>query len=114
MTGNDIIKRSASLLGYSDRDGEIGQITPILSRGVAIINQISNDLNIKEIKNLSDEIVSDKKYSEAMTLGVSMLIAQNLNDTQKANYFTNLYNLKRGDFKSKTGKVKDILPKTAG
>lgn len=110
MTGNDILKISASLLGYTDANGEMEGLKTIINRGCEFINQIGFDLEIPKISMLSEKLTLSQKAEELLIYGVCMLIALNCEDTDKSELFTRLYNMKRAGFKSNITTKQNVLP----
>jgi len=112
MTGNDIFKRSLSLLGYTPTEQESVSGKGLLLRMPEILNQILSDLGLCEVKDLSQNIEGTPLQIDAVCCGCTMLLALSDGDNTKNRIFTEIYNARRAAALSKTSGVKDTLPYT--
>ena len=114
MNGYDIYEKAVLRLGYK-RMGESDIVDTRLSeRSLEFINQIAEDLKLKQIENLSQEINIGLPYTEALCCGLAMLLSLSEGDTNKNIIFTALYNAKRAAALCEGDTVEDTLPTTEG
>ncbi len=108
MTGYDIYARVCFLLGYYDflQDNDNAKKQAFCG----IINQICEDLKIKGIESLSQEIKLESEYSEALAYGCAMLFSVSIKDDGCAKMYSALYSGKRSSVLSRTDKRYDVLP----
>lgn len=111
MTGYDIYKKACARVGISGTSDEIIVDSRLLSRALEFVNQIASDLKINEIKNLSDEIVSEPEKAEAVCCGVAMLLSLCDGNAEKNHIYTNIYNAKRATVLAHSCFIEDNLPK---
>jgi len=107
MTGYDIAKKVAALLGYSLNDEHT---TARKDRIFHIINRVSEDLNISAIDNLTAEITAPAVKIEALIYGSAMMLAVSESDAGHAQIFAQLYSAKRTAALSGTTTREDVLP----
>lgn len=112
MTGNEIYRRVLGLLGYLNTNTVNASAENFLKRALDIINQLCLDLNIPQIKLLSDKIEADSKKLDALCYGTAMLMALVEGDGAKNEIFAKLYNAKRAAALSTKEKIEDKLPFT--
>lgn len=110
MNGYDIYSRSAVRIGISGTADEIVSDSRLLARALELINQISADLKLEEISNLSDEISCSETEVEALCCGVVMLLSLSDGDTAKNQLYTGIYNAKRATVLGGISHVEDNLP----
>lgn len=112
MTGNDIFKRSLSLLGYTPTEQEAVSGKALLSRMPEILNQILSDLGLPNVDDLTQNIVGTPIQLDAVCCGCTMLLALSDGDNTKNRVFTEIYNARRAAALSKAGQRQDTLPYT--
>lgn len=108
MTGYELFKKVCALLGYYDlHSGNDNAKSTVFCD---IVNQIAQDLNIKEIKTLSEKIICKPYQKEALTYGCAMLFSVSLSDSGCAAMYSELYNSKRCKALSACDIRADVLP----
>lgn len=112
MTGNDIFKRSLSLLGYTPTEQEAVSSKALLLRMPDILNQILSDLSLSEVTELSQNIEATPLQLDAICCGCTMLFALSDGDNTKNRIFTEIYNARRAAALSKAEQRQDTLPHT--
>lgn len=113
MNGYDIYKKSLSRLG-SDSGDEITLNNTDFLYVLECINQIAEDLKVKPINELSEEMSQNPQTIEAICCGVTMLLALNAGESQKNQIYTAIYNAKRAALLCKTFCIEDTLPIAEG
>ncbi len=108
MTGYELRKRVCSLLGYLETESNNTLLKNENFTNIA--NQISSDLRLKEIENLSEILSLSPMEFEVLTYGCAMLLATALRDIGSAEVYSGLYNSKRALCLNETDKIKDVLP----
>ena len=111
MKGYDIYKKASLRAGITEKDILSDSFT---FKSAEYINQIANDLKIKGLNSLSENIECSPEKAEALCCGVAMLICLDIEDGSKAKVLTDIYNAKRASVLSGVSTVKDILPKPDG
>ncbi len=108
MTGFELYKKVCTLLGCYDltENQDNGKSTAFLN----MLNQICNDLNLKEIGSLTDAVLYKENQKEALIYGCAMLFSVTLRDSGCAKIYTQLYNSKRAKALSQKDTRKDTLP----
>ena len=112
MNGYEIYNKVLTRLGFK-RFETGAKDSGLLSRTHELINQICLDLNLKEIKNLNEDMMFTPKEKEALICGVAMLFSLSEGDSEKNKIYTDLYNAKRSAVLSKTSQIEDVLPKAS-
>ena len=107
MTGYDLAKKVAALLGYTLNDDNTSARK---ERILHLINQISADLNISAIDNLTAEITADTTKIEALIYGCATMLAVSESDAGHAQIFSRLYSAKRTASLNTTTTREDVLP----
>lgn len=118
MTGQEILKTAADLLGYNDANGNFLLSARISSTAVTTVNRIysdlwhiCNDTEFTPIKTLQEEIkLPERVLNDVMPYGVAMMMAQSESDGDQQQMYSVLYNRKRASL-SKTEKIQDVLPR---
>ena len=105
MTGNDILKEAAFLMGFETPSEEMNIIGP------TVINFVLEDLDKEGIKDLEDEITLSNTLKATVVAGVSMLLSVAIGDLRAKESFSLIYNEKRSKVKRANGKITDSLPK---
>ena len=113
MNGYEIYKKALLRLGADDGD-EITVSNTNFSHALESINQIAEDLHIKQISELSQELDCDIAACEAICCGVAMLLSLSYGEAQKNGIFTAVYNAKRAALLCKTLHIEDTLPVSEG
>lgn len=111
MTAQSIIEKSAKMLGYSGADDARLHSVSLnaLNRIYAELFFLENNENFREIKDLSQKInLKERILFDVMPYGVASVIATALGDSENANYFAQVYNLKRK--KCGNSSVIDTIP----
>ena len=111
MTAQKIIDKSAKMIGYSGAcDARLQAVAlNALNRIYAELFFLENSENFREIKDLSQKInLKERILYDVMPYGVASVIASSLGDSENANYFATIYNLKRK--KCENSSVIDIIP----
>lgn len=107
MRGYDVYKKALARLGLENMQNlDLNR----LGATVEQINQISNDLKIPEIKDLSEKISCDNEHLEALCCGVAMLMSLNIGDGNKNQIYTAIYNAKRTAVLNQKDSIIDNLP----
>ena len=109
MNGYDIYKKAVARLGYENGD-EITLKNTQFSHIFEIINQITADLKLDKLSELSQEIDYSADIIEAICCGAAMLISLSEGDIAKNQIFTNIYNAKRAAILGGISHIKDTLP----
>lgn len=105
MTGNEILKEAAFLMGFETPSEEMNNI------GLTVINFVLEDLNKEGITSLDDEVTLSDSLKAALTAGTSMLLSVAIGDLRAKECFSVIYNEKRNKVKRAKGVVIDSLPK---
>ena len=105
MTGKDILKEAAFLMGFETPSEEMNTI------GLTVINFVLEDLDKEGIKELEDEITLSDTLKATVVAGVSMLLSVAIGDLRAKESFSVIYNEKRSKVKRTKGRVSDSLPK---
>ena len=118
MTGETLLRRALTLLGYTDANGEIdmAQVGEIYRRGVDLINLLLADIlpmegtEAAEIENLGD-VLPCRASTAAGVLpwGLGMLIAQSAGDGTAQQLMAVTYNQKRRGIETERETVTDAL-----
>lgn len=118
MTGNDIVKRALTRLGYTSVNGNEALTRRVLNSATDTVNDIYADLWDKEhtedfepLNRLNDEIKLSNKALAVMVYGVAAFIAQSENDGDQNQLWIAMYNKKRASL-SKTDTIKDKIPRS--
>lgn len=116
MNAKDVISKALILLGYADNVGNTSDARfQVVSKNA--VNFVLADLihclgrdDYGDIKNLSDEINLPKRVLyDVMPYGVASFIAESVGDSEKQQFYANMYNTKRKTVVySET--VKDVIP----
>lgn len=115
MSGYDIYKKTMSLLGYTNANGDISGQDGLMNRALDAVNQIGADLcAMTPLSALTQPITADIRVIEAMPYGVGMLLALSEGDGEKNRLFCEMYNAKRAAAKAETVSVNDVLPTDDG
>ena len=117
MTGNEMMKKALTLLGYTDSTGEISGEQRFRSRALTVLNGIYSDLfyiNHREgfvpLKNTTDNIVlPERELNDVMPYGVAAFLAQSESDGDQQQTFISLYNSKRAAL-TQSEAVGDMIP----
>ena len=117
MTGNEMIKRALTLLGYTDSMGNVSGEQRFKSRALEILNTIYADLfyinnssGFTPLKSVSDNIIlPERVLYDVMPYGVAANLAQSESDGDNQQYFMMLYNAKRVSVGS-GAVVQDVIP----
>lgn len=117
MTGNEMMKKALTLLGYTDSTGEISGEQRFRSRALTVLNAIYADLfyiknrsNFFPLREMTDLIeLSERELNDIMPYGVAALLAQSESDGDQQQTFISLYNSKRAAL-TQSGAVKDVIP----
>lgn len=120
MTGQEILKTAADLLGYNDANGNFLLSARISSTAVTTVNRIysdlwhiCNDTEFTPIKTLQEEIkLPERVLNDVMIYGLTAFIAQNEEDGEQQQIWIRLYNQKRASL-SKIDVIKDTMPKVS-
>lgn len=111
MTGFDIFETAITRLGLVDSKGSIEQQVPFRKTALSVINELSEEFcNLPPIKNLSDEIVLDKKAFSLITYGTAYALSVIMGDAEKQTTMLAIFNAKRTLFLSEVKKIKDVFP----
>ncbi len=118
MTGQEMVKKAAAILGYTDNGGNVQLSARITSRSLTLINliysdlwRICNDGDFSPIGGLQEELaLPERALNDVMPYGVAMMIAQSESDGDQQQFYSAIYNRKRASL-SKTETVKDVLPR---
>lgn len=105
MNGYDIYKKAVTRLGYNSCDDKA-----LLEKAGELIGQISADLKLEQITDLTADLQLDSNEAEAVCCGVTMLLALIEGDGEKHRIFCELYNAKRASLLSECNVKKDCLP----
>lgn len=105
MSGYDIYKKVLLRLGLQKFDQKFYQL------GFEYLNQVTSDLEIGEIKNLSDELILEDDLRETVVIGLAMFLTLHIGDTVQNKLYTDLYNAKRAKVLSSNETISDVLPK---
>ena len=114
MNGYNIYDKACIRLGYKGTGNNEILDSRIVGRALEFVNQISIDLKLGGVENLSDKIICSEEHSEALCCGVAMLISMAEGDLNKNVIFTALYNAKRAATLGGIGYVIDKLPVAEG
>ena len=104
MTGNEILKGAASLMGFGEPSEEMNSI------GITVINFVLEDLGKTALKTIDDNIELTETERSALLSGTSMLLSVAIGDLRAKECFSAIYNEKRSRVKIAKGKVTDSLP----
>lgn len=110
MNGYELYNKVIARLGFK-RFETGAKDSGLLSRTLELINQICLDLNLKESKNLNENMQLTESEKEALICGVAMLFSLSEGDSEKNKIYTDLYNARRAALLSKTSQIEDVLPK---
>lgn len=114
MNGYDIYDKASIRLGYKGSGKNEILDSRLVGRALEFVNQISIDLKLGAVENLSDEILCSEELGEALCCGTAMLISMAEGDINKNVIFTALYNAKRAAALGECCYIKDNLPVTEG
>lgn len=117
MTGNEMMKKALTLLGYTDSTGEISGEQRFRSRALTVLNGVYSDLfyikhrdGFVPLKNITDNIVlSERELNDVMPYGVAAFLAQSESDGDQQQTFILLYNSKRAAL-TQSEAVGDVIP----
>lgn len=109
MNGYELCKRAFLRLGF-DNQSDISLHNRKSRRHLEVVNQIAEDLKIKPLNELSEELVWTKEETEAVCSGVAMLLSLTEGEIAKNQFYTDIYNAKRSAVLSRTLKIEDTLP----
>ena len=109
MTGYEVYRRAAALLGYYD-DGISRENEGFSGESMVFINRILSDLGCEEISSPTDEISLSSANREALVSGVAMLTALAIADMTKAEEFRSQYQKKRSAALSDICRISDLIP----
>lgn len=121
MTGQDCFKQALQLLGYTDTLGAPDSIshTELYRRGLAVINQLTDDLSMAETGELAEPLLSlreeiplsERTAREVLPYGVAMLLALTQGDGDNQRVFAALYDQKRVSVSRRYERRADTLPR---
>lgn len=118
MTGETLLQRTLTLLGYTDHTGEVdtAQVGEIYRGAVAMINLLLCDIlpmegkEIAEIESLGDDLPCRALTAAGvLPYGLGMLIAQSEGDGTAQQLMAVTYNQKRRSIETARETVKDAL-----
>ena len=117
MTGNEMMKKALTLLGYTDSTGEISGEQRFRSRALTVLNGIYSDLfyinhrdGFVPLKYTTDNIVlPERELTDVMPYGVAAFLAQSESDGDQQQTFISLYNSKRAAL-TQSEAVGDVIP----
>lgn len=109
MNGYELCEKAFLRLGF-DNENNISLHNRSSRRTLEFINQIAEDLKIKPLNELSEELELTREETEAVCSGVAMLFSLTEGETAKNQFYTDIYNAKRAAVLSKTLRIEDTLP----
>ena len=118
MTGQEMLKKSAEMLGYTNTNGNLQLSARITAKAPTLINLIYSDLwricnegEFEPMKSMQAEItLPEQALNDVMPYGVAMMLAQSESDGDQQQLYSVLYNRKRTSL-SKKETVEDVLPR---
>ena len=117
MTGNEMMKKALTLLGYTDSTGETSGEQRFRSRALTVLNGVYSDLfyikhrdGFVPLSKTTDNIeLSERELNDIMPYGVAAFLAQSESDGDQQQIFISLYNSKRAAL-TKSESVGDVIP----
>ena len=120
-TGREVFDRAMSLLGYTDKDGNVDRLrdADLYKKALLLVEQIYTDMFFCETPNsefsalggLDEEIpLSRRCVNDIMPYGVAMLLAGLAGDASAQSVFSAIYNQKRSAGVKAQSTIADILP----
>lgn len=117
MTGNEMLKRALTLLGYCDAEGNVAGEQRMKLRALSVINTVYSDLfyalydkGFEPLISLTQTIeLPERILADVMPYGVASFLALGESDGDNQQLYTVLYNRKRGAINRQT-LVQDVLP----
>ena len=120
MTGYEILKRAADLLGYRDAAGDEDLDTGTKKSAHEYLNRVLFDIAFignKEYTPISSLEEETGDFSpaeqEAIIYGLCMWLSFSVSDGEKNSVFTHLYNSRRTAL-TRTAQIKDTIPNPEG
>lgn len=113
MKLTNIFDRAARLCGFSDSYLKENDSADISERALTAVNAVLFDLcGTDDHESLLDEIILPRAVSDAAVYGTAMFLSLAFGDTEKAGFFSKIFNDKRMAAKSGSDRVSDALPET--
>ena len=120
-TGQDVLRRAMSLLGYTGVDGAVdgAQAAELLRRGLDVVNQVTAEIwplewpdAFRPLASLQEEIsLSVYAIESILPYGVAMFLAQADGDGTNQQFFAGLYQQKRNAAERAPARRMDALPR---
>ena len=117
MTGLKMIETAATMLGYTNINGNLQLNARINSKSLVTVNQVYSDLwrvcydiEFVPLKSIHEEIkLPERALNDVMPYGVAMFLAQSESDGDQQQLYSALYNRKRTGL-SRKDSIVDVLP----
>lgn len=113
MKLNRIFENAARLCGIAEDFYKNNDSSELSARALTAINTTLFDLcGENEHDSLLDDFEASSPVLDAAIYGTAMYLSLAFGDTDKASFFSDIYNGKRSGIKSRSQKIKDLLPQT--
>ena len=113
MKLTNIFENAARLCGMAEDYYKNNDSSELSARALTAVNTTLFDLcEEAEHESLLEEVSLPAAVTDAAVYGTAMYLSLAFGDTDRASFFSKIYNSKRTTVKSGKGEIEDRLPKT--